>query len=521
MSALLALSLKGAAVAALVALALALAERLRIQVPAFLRHALWLVVFVRLLVPVLPANPASLLSLGAPLQEAGGGLLPGLDLDRLASGAAPEGTQAGAGAEATAGSADRWWLAAAGVWLLGFLSLAGRAVLQELRLRRRLRDAVPVADPRVLAVLEEARRRIGVPPGVPVLETSHVAAPAIHGALRPRILLPRNAGRTLGPVALRHALLHELAHVRRWDGTTRLLARVATAVHWFNPVAWYALGKLEAECELACDAAVLERLGDGEHTDYGRTLLHAATLTTACSIDPDGGMVRAATALPLSTHDTLKRRIQMIARYRSTSRLRLAGLCLAAGALAFVALTDAPLSAAPSPSPAPVDQHGQHGDSTDIRNSKETLQSMRNGGTAMFSWVTDVIVESGDATMEDAVAAQNGEGQGPVEEPSGPQALSWSDCPPISYEELRELLVPTYIEELPGTDGWGNALEFCLDRNPAGSAMLIAGIRSPGKDGVFEGSSYTPGPFAVSAFDRDVVWIDGYFVTWPSTEAGS
>jgi L-alanine-DL-glutamate epimerase-like enolase superfamily enzyme len=42
---------------------------------------------------------------------------------------------------------------------------------------------------------------------------------------------------------------------------------------------------------------------------------------------------------------------------------------------------------------------------------------MRNGGTAMFSWVTDVIVESGDATMEDAVAAQNGEGQGPVEEP--------------------------------------------------------------------------------------------------------
>jgi hypothetical protein len=54
-----------------------------------------------------------------------------------------------------------------------------------------------------------------------------------------------------------------------------------------------------------------------------------------------------------------------------------------------------------------------------------------------------------------------------------------------------------------------------------GSAMLIAGIRSPGKDGVFEGSSYTPGPFAVSAFDRDVVWIDGFFVTWPSTEAGS
>ncbi len=78
--------------------------------------------------------------------------------------------------------------------------------------------------------------------------------------------------------------------------------------------------------------------------------------------------------------------------------------------------------------------------------------------------------------------------------------------------------MPTYIEELPETDGWGHELELCLDRTPTTRERWIAGIRRPGRDGVFDGDSYPVGPFAASDLDRDVVWIDGFFVTWPSTE---
>lgn len=46
-----------------------------------------------------------------------------------------------------------------------------------------------------------------------------------------------------------------------------------------------------------------------------------------------------------------------------------------------------------------------------------------------------------------------------------------------------------------------------------------AGVRSPGRDGVFEGTTYAAGAYPVSDLDRDVVWIDGYFVTWPSKKA--
>ena len=75
------------------------------------------------------------------------------------------------------------------------------------------------------------------------------------GILRPTLLLPgcrRVAGRRA-----RLVLLHELAHIRRWDFLTQSLGRLACALYWFNPLAWLALAQARAEQERACDDCVL------------------------------------------------------------------------------------------------------------------------------------------------------------------------------------------------------------------------------------------------------------------------
>lgn len=487
------LSLKGAAVALVVALALGLARRLDVEVPPVVRHALWLVVFVRLAVPVLPASPLSMLSWSAaPLEQAGGVLLPGLAPEL--PGVRP--TTSGEPAETT--WRDTLPSAATAAWLLGFVLILGRGLGRELLLRRRLADGRPVDDPRVLASLGDALRTMGRAAPVPVVEVPHLASPALHGTLRPRILLPADA--RLGDRDLFHAFCHELAHVRRRDALTRLFARLVAAVHWFDPVAWWALRRLDEECELAADALVLAQLAGPERRGYGRTLLAAATLDSRRSVRPP--LSSAATALPMSTHRTLKRRIQMIARFQNPSLRRLAVFGLVALILAGITLTDPPVRAEtptptePAASPDPELQ------------AEETMTAIRNSGTVLMSWLTDAYRENPPAETAETEAS-------PREDRIDPTEYDWNDCLPISHEKLVEMMEGIYIAEMPQHDAWGHELEFCLAVDDIHRDGIIAGIRSPGRDGVFDDAPYQPGAYSVSDLDRDMVWINGFFIAWP------
>jgi len=76
------------------------------------------------------------------------------------------------------------------------------------------------------------------------------------GLLRPVMLLPTEAEDW--PAERRRAvLLHELAHMKRWDYLTQTIGWLACALHWLNPLAWFALRRMRVERELACDDYVL------------------------------------------------------------------------------------------------------------------------------------------------------------------------------------------------------------------------------------------------------------------------
>ncbi|PWB78381.1 MAG: hypothetical protein C3F15_01925 [Holophagae bacterium] len=122
--------------------------------------------------------------------------------------------------------------------------------------RRLIRHASPTADPAWLADLARARRRVGLRRAVRMVISHQIEIPATVGVLRPTIILPTSAD-TWQPERREAVLLHELVHVSRLDWPLRLVARLARACYWFNPLAWWAVRRLDLEQELACDEEVV------------------------------------------------------------------------------------------------------------------------------------------------------------------------------------------------------------------------------------------------------------------------
>ena len=84
-----------------------------------------------------------------------------------------------------------------------------------------------------------------------------VQTPMQCGFWRPVILFPQNMVEVLTPDQIRLVMLHELAHVKRWDNALLLFERMVEVVLFFHPIIWLCGRALRREVENACDDVVL------------------------------------------------------------------------------------------------------------------------------------------------------------------------------------------------------------------------------------------------------------------------
>src|SRR5208283_3208098 len=84
-----------------------------------------------------------------------------------------------------------------------------------------------------------------------------IRVPAAIGYFRPLVVFPTWALSEIPTAELNAILLHELAHLRRWDDWTNLAQKIVKAVFFFHPAVWFIESHLSLEREIACDDAVL------------------------------------------------------------------------------------------------------------------------------------------------------------------------------------------------------------------------------------------------------------------------
>lgn len=160
------------------------------------------------------------------------------------------------------------------IWLTGSGVVVAVTTIASLRLLRRLcRSAMPYPmdfDEAIENVCEELGRK----KTVRLIVVDCDFGPAVVGILRPTVVLPRCLLAS-SPQALRVALAHELAHLRRGDVLLAAAQRLAVAIWWVHPLVWLMSARLTATREQCCDEETICSL-KLDATAYVQTLLDVA-----------------------------------------------------------------------------------------------------------------------------------------------------------------------------------------------------------------------------------------------------
>jgi beta-lactamase regulating signal transducer with metallopeptidase domain len=153
------------------------------------------------------------------------------------------------------------------------LLLLGHMLLGVLGVWFVARSAEELQHDAALLELDRARDQLALGLNVRLLRSSRISVPVLWGVTRPVLLLPPDVV-TWPAERLRVVLLHELAHLKRFDGISLILTRIAVSLFWFHPFAWSLERAGRSECERACDDLVLA--GGTKPSEYADHLLAIA-----------------------------------------------------------------------------------------------------------------------------------------------------------------------------------------------------------------------------------------------------
>ncbi len=164
------------------------------------------------------------------------------------------------------------WTCIGIAWGIGMLVVLLPLLAGLVGIWRIARRGQRITDGSLAALADELVGQLGIKRRVTLLRTE-AEMPLTWGIIRPQVLIPADA-ENWSTDQQRSVLLHELAHVQRWDWLTQLIAHISCAIYWFNPLVWVADRRLRLERERACDDHVLT--SGCRATDYASHLLEIA-----------------------------------------------------------------------------------------------------------------------------------------------------------------------------------------------------------------------------------------------------
>ena len=161
-------------------------------------------------------------------------------------------------------------------WFFGVLVLAVLLVQRAWFVKRLIAQSER-AEGELIDMLSNCCRQLGIRKRIELRISHNALSPAACGLSNPVILLPSSLLGHLCPDKLRTVLVHELVHIKRGDLWVNFIQTVLQILYFYNPLLWLANAIIRRVREQAVDEAVLVSLGDKAKT-YSSTLVDIAEI---------------------------------------------------------------------------------------------------------------------------------------------------------------------------------------------------------------------------------------------------
>ena len=143
------------------------------------------------------------------------------------------------------------------LWIIGAAGLGITFVVTNVHFHRKIKDGRQRLEASCI--------------NLPVYVSNAIDSPCLFGLFRPCIYVTQSVAEN--SMLLRHCVYHELTHFQQGDLIWGILRCICLSLHWYNPLVWWAARLSKQDAELACDEATIAKLGEDERLEYGKTLI--------------------------------------------------------------------------------------------------------------------------------------------------------------------------------------------------------------------------------------------------------
>jgi beta-lactamase regulating signal transducer with metallopeptidase domain len=155
-------------------------------------------------------------------------------------------------------------------WITGIVLCLLYALTGRIGVHYIFKSASPYRRAYLKADISHIARDLGIPKEVKVVVSCRCRLPFTYKFIHPVLVIP-NEAKDWPESKLHAVLIHELAHIRRYDYLVLFLSRFICSVFWFIPVTWIAHSYLQLEQENICDLVAIQK---GERpTAYARYMI--------------------------------------------------------------------------------------------------------------------------------------------------------------------------------------------------------------------------------------------------------